>query len=106
MPVGSSLWNHFHMWCDTNKVKKTLLLMLFLEGTHFLLLLVLSCWVLNILKTCMPLILILVIFIWHVKREHLIDSIGMMITCLGKISFVCLIILCVSYLCERHILED
>ena len=47
----------------------------------------------------------LLISIVHVRVLRLVSFIGIMVTCLEKIEFVCLNILCVSYWLKKHIME-
>ena len=51
---------------------------------------------LHTLRNCMPLIMILLMCLLHVIKDNLVNFISMMVICLGKTSFVCLIVLCTS----------
>ena len=54
------------------------------------------------LKSYMLMILILLMCLLHVIKDYSINFISMMVICVGKTSFVCLIVLCESCQGERH----
>ena len=62
-----------------------------------------SYWDLNMLGNCMLMMMTLQVCMLHVRRQRLVNSIDKMGTCLEKVDFVCLVVLCVSCLCVKHI---
>jgi hypothetical protein len=49
---------------------------------------------LKICKICMPMIMILLIYIMFVRNQHMVSFIDLMVIYLERINFVCVIVLC------------